>query len=74
MDKFALDIKKRHNCVIRIGTVDIVGHAFIEIRQYYKDKDDNFIPSKKVVSFRAGLLDEMISGLQELKLHISQDS
>ena len=50
MDKFSRDIRKRHNCVIRIGTVDLAGHKFIEIRQYYKDKDDNFVPSKKVIS------------------------
>ncbi|MBN1292721.1 MAG: hypothetical protein JXB48_12845 [Candidatus Latescibacteria bacterium] len=72
MDKFSKDIQKRQNCIIRIGTVDVVGHSFIEIRQYYIDKDENFIPSKKVISFRAELLDEMIAGLNELKQRIGK--
>ena len=64
------EIKKRNNVVIRISKYYFIGHPFIEIRQYYLDKEGVYRASKKGVSFSPTHLDEVIDGLVELKKDI----
>ena len=73
MEHFLKDIRKRHDCVIRIGSNELAGTRFVEIRQLYLDKHGNLEPSKKGISFRTDILDEFIEGLVELKQHIDRD-
>jgi len=68
------DIKKRENCVIRICSAELAGYRYIEIRQYYKDKSDEYHPSKKGVTFSPELLDEIIEGLVEVRSQVSPKS
>ena len=73
MEKFTKEIIKRENCRIVINAEDISGHNYIEIRQYYKDKNNEFIPSQKGVTFNSKHLDEFIDHLLELKHFMVQN-
>jgi len=61
------EIKKREGVVIRICKGDMGGYKYVEIRQYIRDKDGLFKPSKKGLTFSFKLLDEFIDGLTKLK-------
>ena len=73
MEKFTREIMKRENCSIRISTEDISGHHYIEIRQYYKEKSNDFVPSQKGVTFNSKHLDEFIDNLLALKRFMVQN-
>ena len=61
------EIKKRKNVVIRISMCDLLGQPYVDIRQYYRDRQGSYVPSKKGFSFVSDHLDEVIEGLVELK-------
>jgi len=73
MDIISGEIKKRDNCILRIGSVKLAGQRFVELRQYYKDKYGDFQPSKKVITFKSGLLDEVIQSLEVVKRDIARN-
>ena len=72
MERFSRDIQKRNNCVIRISAQEMTGYKFIEIRQYYKDKKGEFLPSQKGFTFSEKFLDELIDSLLDLKRFMVQ--
>ena len=73
MERFSRDIQKRDNCVIRISAQEMAGYEFIEIRQYYRDKNDDLQPSKKGFTFNDKLLDDVINSLLDLKRFMVQN-
>ena len=73
MDTISGEIKKRDNCILRIGSVELAGQQFVEIRQFYKDKYGDFQPSRKVITFKPGLLDDVITSLETLKRDIARN-
>ena len=72
MKKCIKEIRKRENVIIRICTEELMGYRYVEVRQYYKEKDNEYKPSKKGFSIRLECLDELISGLLEAKKEFSQ--
>ena len=67
MDIITGEIKKRDNCIIRIGSADLAGQQFVELRQFYKDNYGDFQPSRKAITFKSDLLDDVIKSLEALK-------
>ena len=73
MDIISGEIKKRDNCIIRIGSTELAGQHFVELRQFYKDKYGDFQPSRKAITFKSDLLDEVIKSLETLKRDIARN-
>ncbi|MFC1607020.1 transcriptional coactivator p15/PC4 family protein [Candidatus Latescibacterota bacterium] len=73
MKKFSREIQKRDNCVLHIDVEVISGYSYIDIRQYYRDKTNEFIPSQKGVTLNTSMLDEFIDDLLELKHFMVQN-
>ncbi|MBU4443716.1 transcriptional coactivator p15/PC4 family protein [bacterium] len=60
------DIHKSDDIIIRISENDYQDHKFIDVRQYYKDSDGEFKPTKKGVTFSPDLLQDVIKALKEI--------
>ena len=70
MDNIYGEINKRDNCIIRIGSTELAGQHFVELRQFYKDKYGDFQSSKKAITFKSDLLEDVIKSLEALKKDI----
>ena len=46
--------------------MSIIGKEFIDIRQYFKNEDDEYKPSPKGVTLPPDKLNELIQALQEI--------
>ena len=68
MDQIAKEITKRDGVVVRIGRGYLQGFEFGEIRQFKRDKHRMYVQTDKGMTFKPELVDELIEGLQELKL------
>ena len=62
------EIMKNYDEIIRISMEQYRGHEFVNIRQYYKDNAGEFKPTKKGITLHPELIDEVIEGLQLLKI------
>ena len=58
---------KRENEIIRISLREFRGHDYVDIRQYYKSVGDDFLPTKKGITYNPELIDEVIDTLRSLK-------
>ena len=65
MKRTIREVKKRENAVIRINRIDIAGQNYIEIRQYYRSNDGDFVASTKGLTFQCSLSDEILDGLKD---------
>ena len=74
MIKTVKEIKKREGVVIRICKGDFGRYEYVEIRQYIRDKNGLFNPSKKGLTFSPNLLDELIESLMESKRMFTDES
>ena len=72
MKKFSREIQKRDDCVLRIDVEVLAGYSYIDIRQYYRDKNNEFQPSSKGVTLSPSKLDEFIDDLLEMKRFMVQ--
>ncbi|MBU8933800.1 MAG: transcriptional coactivator p15/PC4 family protein [candidate division Zixibacteria bacterium] len=43
------------------------GHELVSLRIYFQSKEDEWLPTKKGVTFRRDQLDEVIDALQKIK-------
>ena len=66
-EKKYFDIHKRHDLIIRVSEKEYLGHNFFDIRQYYKNDEGEFKPTRKGVTFSHDLLEEVIDELKKLK-------
>lgn len=62
-----VDIEKRENEIIRISLREYKGHDYVDVRQYFRGEGEEFLPTKKGVTFNPELIDEVIEALQSLK-------
>ena len=56
----AIDIKKREREIIRVALREYRGNDYVDIRQYYKSFGEDFLPTKRGISFNPELIDEVI--------------
>lgn len=62
-----IEIKKNALDIIRIQRTKYKGHDLIDIRVYVEDRNGEKIPTKKGITFKVELLDEIIEALKEIK-------
>lgn len=62
-----IEIKKNALAIIRIQRTKYKGHDLIDIRVYVEDRNGEKIPTKKGITFKVELLDEIIEALKEIK-------
>lgn len=59
------DINKSDDIIIRISENEYQNRKFIDVRQFYKDSEGEFRPTKKGVTFSLDLLEDVIKGLRK---------
>ena len=52
---------------IYIEDSEFKGHELVSLRIYFQSKEDEWLPTKKGVTFRRDQLDEVIEALQKIK-------
>jgi len=61
-----IEIKKNAFTQIRIERREFQGKDFVDIRQYFKNDEDEYRPSQKGVTLPPDKLNELIQALQEI--------
>ena len=59
-----MDIQKNSLERIRIQRSEYKGHELIDIRVYYEAENGEWKPTKKGITFKVELIDEIISALE----------
>ena len=67
------EINKTDDIIIRISENEYQDHKYIDIRQYYKDDNGEFKPTKKGITFPPDLLEDVIEGLQKIKREFEEN-
>lgn len=62
-----MDIHKSDDIIIRISENEYQNRKYIDIRQYYKDNEGEFRPTKKGVTFPPDLLEDVLQALTKIK-------
>jgi len=63
-----MDIHKTDDIIIRISENEYQNRRYIDVRQYYKDNEGEFKPTKKGVTFSPDLLQDVIKALKEIEV------
>ena len=71
MEEVIKEITKGKDEVIRIGVSEYEGHDFAQVRVWY-DKDGDWRPTKKGVTFNIKNISEVIDALQIAKLKLEE--
>jgi len=66
-----MDIEKNSQEIIRVHQTDYKGHDLVDIRVYYQDGND-WKPTRKGVTFKTEMLDDVLKALTQLKENITQ--
>jgi len=67
-EKKSVKIHKTDDTVICISKQEYQNRKYIDVRQYYKDSDGEFRPTKKGVTFSPDLLQDVITALKEIEV------
>jgi hypothetical protein len=68
-----VDIQKNTQEIIRVHQTDYKGHDLVDIRVYYQDGND-WKPTKKGITFKRELLDDVLKALTQLSESITEKS
>ena len=71
MEEVIKEIAKGKDEVVRIGVSEYEGHDFAQVRVWY-DKDGDWRPTKKGVTFNIKNIGEVIDALQIAKLKLEE--
>jgi hypothetical protein len=66
MEEIITEVEKGRDEVIRVGVSEYEGHDFAQVRVWY-EKDGDWRPTKKGVTFNAKNIDQVIEGLRGAK-------
>jgi len=61
------ELEKSPTEKIIIENSEYKGHELVSLRIYFQSKEDEWLPTKKGVSFRKDQLDEVLDALQKIK-------
>ena len=61
------EIQKNTLDVIRIQKTKYKGHDLVDVRVYVEDKNGEKIPTRRGITFKVDLLDEVILALEEIR-------
>lgn len=67
-NKKSVKIHKSDDIIICISKQEYQNRKFIDVRQYYKDSDGEFKPTRKGVTFPPDLLQDVITALKKIKV------
>ena len=68
MNKLLGTVDKNNNERIEIRACELEGHPFIDIRQFWRTSpEEEWRPSKKGVTLKPGLVDELIAVLKKVE-------
>lgn len=62
-----MDVEKNGQETIRIHRTEYKGHDLVDIRVYYRDGNDELQPTRKGITFKRELLDDVIKALNHLR-------
>jgi hypothetical protein len=65
-DKVVKTIQKNNNEQIKIGVSEFRGNVYIYIRIYFKNKDGEYLPTKKGVNIPLAKYDELVEMMNKL--------
>ena len=65
-----IEIKKNKSNYVQIELREYEGHQYVDVREFYDDKDGKRLPTKKGITFSPKVLEEVIDGLTLLKNQI----
>ena len=71
MEEIIKEISRGKDEVIRVGVSEYEGHDFAQVRVWY-DKDGDWKPTKKGVTFNVKNISEVIDALQLAKLKLEE--
>jgi hypothetical protein len=66
-----MDVQKNTLELIRIQPTTFKGYDLVDIRIFYKDDEDNYKPTKKGVTFKQDLLEDVIQALNKVKAKVN---
>lgn len=69
-----MDVQKNTQETIRVHQTEYKGHDLVDIRVYYRDGNDDLKPTRKGITFKRELLDEILEALNQLKENITEES
>lgn len=70
MQKVIKDIEKNAREKIRLSLTEFKGYDLVDLRVYYEDEEGNPKPTKKGISFKTGIISQVVEALQEAEKEI----
>ena len=65
-----IEIKKNKSNYVQIELREYEGHKYVDLREFYDDKDGKRLKTKKGITFSPTVLEQVIDGLKLLKEQI----
>jgi len=65
-----MEIQKNSLEIIKVQPSTFKGYDLVDIRIFYKDDEGKFKPTKRGVTFKQDLLDEVIEALNKVKAKV----
>jgi hypothetical protein len=62
-----IEIKKNKTNYVQIELREYEGHEYVDVREFYDDKEGRRLPTKKGITFSPTVLEQVIEGLTILK-------
>lgn len=59
------EISKNQKEKIRVQVTEYKGTSFVDVRVYWENEEDEWLPSKKGISLNKDCIDEVIEALQK---------
>lgn len=59
---------------VRVSLAEYRGHKLVDIRVYYKNDDNEFLPSRKGISLPLDLFPELWKGLEKARKRIESEN
>tara|TARA_R110000796_G_scaffold142154_7_gene258626 strand:- start:349 stop:597 length:249 start_codon:yes stop_codon:yes gene_type:complete len=66
-----IEIKKNKTNYVQIEAREYEGNPYVDVREFFDDKEGNRLPTKKGITFTPKVLDEVIDGLSLLRNKIN---
>ena len=62
-----IEIQKNKTNYVQIEVREYEGNPYVDVREFFDDKEGNRLPTKKGITFTPKVLDEVIEGLSQLR-------
>tara|TARA_Y100000389_G_C17437452_1_gene506409 strand:+ start:1520 stop:1765 length:246 start_codon:yes stop_codon:yes gene_type:complete len=62
-----IEIQKNKTNFVQIEAREYEGNPYVDVREFFDNKEGNRLPTKKGITFTPKVLDEVIEGLSKLR-------